>query len=45
MDSPTLAEDSTPIFYVGQHETARIRVTPQLLRQAQDCSVSCKEEF
>jgi len=30
-----------PTFYIGQHESDRTRVTPELLRQAQDCNVSC----
>lgn len=30
-----------PTFYIGQHESQRTRVTPDLLRQAQDCNVSC----
>lgn len=38
MDSP-VSDDNVPIFYIGQHESDRIRVTPELLRQAQDANV------
>ncbi len=38
MGSPA---DYMPTFYIGQHESDRTRVTPELLRQAQDCNVSC----
>lgn len=40
MDPPSVADDTLPIFYVGQHETQRVvPVTSQVLRQAQDCNV------
>ena len=38
MDSAT-SDEFTPTFYIGQHESDRVRVTPELLRQAQDCNV------
>ena len=38
MDSAS-SEEFTPTFYIGQHESDRVRVTPDLLRQAQDCNV------
>lgn len=34
------SDDYVPTFYIGQHESDRIRVTPELLHQAQDSSVS-----
>ena len=39
MDS-AISDESMPTFYIGQHESDRVRVTPELLRQAQDCNVS-----
>ena len=39
MDSP-VSDDYVPTFYIGHHEGDRTRVTPELLRQAQDCNVS-----
>ena len=39
MDSAT-SDEFTPTFYIGQHESDRVRITPELLRQAQDCNVS-----
>ena len=38
MDSAT-SDEFMPTFYIGQHESDRVRVTPELLRQAQDCNV------
>ncbi len=42
MDSPE-SDDYVPTFYIGQHESDRVRVTPELLHQAQDCNVSNEE--
>ena len=39
MESP-VADDYVPTFYIGHHESDRIRVTPELLRQAQDFNVN-----
>lgn len=38
MDSP--AEDWNPTFWIGQHDSRRVRVTPELLEQAHACNVS-----
>lgn len=38
MDSP--AEDWNPTFWIGQHDTKRIRVTSEVLEQAHACNVS-----
>ena len=40
MDS--LAEDWNPTFWIGQHDSKRIRVTPDLLEQAHACNVRSK---
>lgn len=42
MDFPA-PDDHIPTFYIGQHESDRIRVTPELLHQAQDHNVSSEE--
>lgn len=34
------SDEYKPTFYIGHHESDRTRVTPDLLRQAQDCNVS-----
>ncbi len=39
MESPEL-DDYVPTFYIGHHESDRIRVTPELLHLAQDSGVS-----
>ena len=39
MDSP--AEDWHPTFWIGQHDSKRVRVTPEVLEQAHACNVSC----
>ena len=38
MDSPV--EDWNPTFCIGQHDSSRVRVTPQTLEQAHACNVS-----
>lgn len=40
MDSP--AEDWHPTFWIGQHDSKRVRVTPEVLEQAHACNVSCE---
>ena len=40
MDSP--AEDWNPTFWIGQHDSKRLRVTPEVLEQAHACNVRCK---
>lgn len=35
----TVPDDYVPTFYIGQHESDRIRVTSDLLQQALDCNV------
>lgn len=42
MDSPE-ADGYVPTFYIGQHESDRVRVTSELLHRAQDCDVSIEE--
>lgn len=37
MDSPV--EDWKPTFWIGQHDSKRVRVTPELLEQAHACNV------
>lgn len=39
MDSP--AEDWNPTFWIVQHDSKRVRVTPEVLEQAHACNVSC----
>lgn len=41
MEFASSPDEYMPTFYIGQHESDRTRVTPELLRQAQDCNVSC----
>lgn len=36
MDSP--AEDWTPTFWIGHHDSKRVRVTPEVLEQAHACN-------
>ena len=38
MDSP--AEDWNPIFWIGQHDSKRVRVTREVLEQAHAYNVS-----
>ena len=40
MDSP--AEDWNPTFWIGHHDSKRLRVTPDILEQAHACNVRCK---
>jgi len=37
------SDEYVPTIYIGQHESDRIRVTRELLHQAQDCNVSGEE--
>ena len=39
MEFASSPDEYMPTFYIGQHESDRTRVTPELLRQAQDCNV------
>jgi hypothetical protein len=41
MDFTASPDEYMPTFYIGQHESDRTRITPELIRQAQDCNVSC----
>ena len=38
MDSP--AENWNPTFWIGQHDSKRVRVTSEVLEQAHACNVS-----
>lgn len=38
MDSPT--DEWNPTFWIGQHDSKRVRVTPEILEQAHACNVS-----
>ena len=40
MDSPK--EDWNPVFWIGQHDSSRVRVTPEILEQAHACNVGCQ---
>lgn len=40
MDSP--AEDWNPTFWIGQHDSSRVRVTSEILEQAHAFNVGCQ---